>query len=345
MIRKLFLISAVLLIVAGGAAGYAWWRLDGYLGRPIAQLTEPLDVVVEPGTSLTRIVYQLAEQDLLQYPRVLVYYLRATKQTELKAGEYRFEPGLTPTALLHKLSIGEHRSYQVMLLEGWTFKQALAHLQAQDVLEKELNPDDMASVMASVGVDSAYASPEGLFFPDTYSYVRGMSDRDLLQTSYRKMQSVLAAYWSERAADLPIATPYEALVLASIVEKETAVDSERELIAGVFVGRLRKGMRLQTDPTVIYAMGDSYKGNIRRKDLQIDSPFNTYRVKGLPPTPIALPAARSIEAALNPAATEKVFFVARGDGSHHFSVTLAEHNRAVREYQLNRAKNKKTKHI
>jgi UPF0755 protein len=339
-LRALLITVLLLAVLAGIGAGYTWWRVGSYLGEPIAELDEPVDVVVEPGTSLTRMVYLLAEQKLLQYPRILIYYLRVIGQTDLQAGEYRFEPGLTPVQLLEKLSRGEHRAYQVTLLEGWTFKQALGHLQAQEPLAKQLDPTDTRGLMVAIGVDPVYSSPEGLFFPDTYSYVRGMSDLEVLQTSYRKMQAVLKQQWPNRVADLPITTPYEALVLASIVEKETAVDSEREMISGVFVGRLRKGMRLQTDPTVIYAMGDSYQGNIRSKDLQIDSPFNTYRVAGLPPTPIALPSARSIEAALHPEATNKVFFVARGDGSHQFSETLEEHNRAVREYQIrNRAKN------
>ena len=338
MIRKLAWALVILSLLAGAGAGYAWWYLQRYMDQPIAALDEPLDLVVEPGTSLTRMVYRLADQQVLHYPRALIYYLRFTGQTGLKAGEYRFEPGLTPKGLMQKMARGEHRSYQVTLLEGWTFQQALAHLQQQPALVIALDPGDEQALRDSLGVDPKYPSPEGLFFPDTYSYVRGMSDRDVLRVAYRKMQEVLATYWPGRDDDLPISTPYEALVLASIVERETAVDSERELIAGVFVGRLRKGMRLQTDPTVIYAMGDQYRGNIRRKDLQIDSPYNTYRITGLPPTPIALSSERSIEAALQPAATDKVYFVARGDGSHQFSRTLAEHNRAVREYQLNRSK-------
>lgn len=340
MVKKILLIVALLGALAAGVSALAWQRFAVYLDQPIDALPEPQLLVVEPGSSLTRVVHELADRHLLVQPRWLIYYLRAVGETSVQAGEYELQAGLTPRQLLGKIARGEVRTYQVTLVEGWTFRQALTHLQAQEGLELELDPGDPAALTRELGVDGDYENPEGWFFPDTYQYVRGSSDAGLLRNAHRIMRETLAREWAKRDEGLPLETPYEALILASIVERETSVDSERELIAGVFTNRLRKGMRLQTDPTVIYAMGDSYRGNIRRSDLSIDSPYNTYRVKGLPPTPIALPSARSIEAALHPQQTDKLYFVAKGDGSHHFSATLQEHNAAVQEYQIrNRAPN------
>jgi UPF0755 protein len=340
ILKKLLVAALLLLLALGVAAAFGWQRFTTWLDQPITSLTEPVDILVEPGSSVTRVVHQLANQGLLQQPRLLVYYLRATDQLSLLAGEYQLPVGITPRQLLAKLATGDVKYYEVTVVEGWTIKQALAQLHQQEALAQTIAPDSLDELLRRLDPQAQYPSPEGLFFPDTYRYVRGMSDAELLTRAYQIMQQTLADAWPAREENLPLASPYEALVLASIVEKETAVDSEREEIAGVFTSRLRKGMRLQTDPTVIYALGDSYQGNIRRKDLQVDSPFNTYRVTGLPPTPIALPSKRSIEAALHPAKTGNLYFVARGDGSHQFSPTLEAHNKAVQEYQVrNRVKN------
>jgi UPF0755 protein len=339
MLRKFIFLLIVSLVVLGLALTMGWRQLNEYLDRPIAALDQSLDFQVESGSSITRVVYDLANKGLLLQPRVLVYYLRAMNQVSLQAGEYQLPVGITPRQLLDKLARGDVKYYQVTLLEGWTIKQALAHLHQQQALNRRLEAPGLAEFLIRLGADPRYPSPEGLFFPDTYRYVRGMSDENLLTTAYQTMQQTLTTEWPGRADSLPLSDSYEALVLASIVEKETAVDSEREQIAGVFINRLEKGMRLQTDPTVIYALGDAYQGNITRRDLRVDSPYNTYRFAGLPPTPIALPSRRSIEAVLHPAITDNLYFVARGDGSHQFSATLEQHNKAVQEYQVrNRAK-------
>jgi UPF0755 protein len=339
MLRKIVLLSTVSLMGLALALAMGWRQFNDYLDRPIAALSQTLDFQVEPGSSITRVVYELANKGLLQQPRVLVYYLRVMGQVSLQAGEYQLPVGITPRQLLGKLARGDVKYYQVTLLEGWTIKQALAHLHQQHALNRQLEVTGLVDFMVRLGADPSYPSPEGLFFPDTYRYVRGMSDENLLTIAYQTMQRTLTAEWPDRADSLPLSNSYEALILASIVEKETAVDSEREQIAGVFINRLERGMRLQTDPTVIYAMGDAYQGNITRRDLRVDSPYNTYRFAGLPPTPIALPSRRSIEAVLHPATTDNLYFVARGDGSHQFSVTLEQHNQAVQEYQVrNRAK-------
>lgn len=340
MLRKFLLLSLLLLLVSGLALTMAWRQFNDYLDQPIASLEQAVDIQVAPGSSVTRVVYQLANQGLLLQPRILVYYLRAMDQVSLQAGEYHVDVGTTPRQLMAKLASGDVKYYQVTLLEGWTIKQALAHLKQQPALEHELDASQLEQFLARMGTDQGYPSAEGLFFPDTYRYVRGMSDISLLERARQDMQETLAEWWPGRAENLPLSSPYQALILASIVERETAVDREREEIAGVFINRLVKGMRLQTDPTVIYALGDSYKGNITRRDLRVDSPYNTYRVAGLPPTPIALPSRRSIEAVLHPAKTDSLYFVARGDGSHQFSATLEQHNQAVQEYQVrNRVKN------
>jgi UPF0755 protein len=340
MLKKFFFICALLLLVAGVALGIGWQRFQDYLDQPIAALEQPTDIQVAPGSSVTRVIYELANQGLLKQPRLLVYYLRATEQLGIQTGEYEIAPGITPRQLLQKLAAGDVKYYQVTLVEGWTIAQALEHLHRQEALLKQVDIDGLGKFLEQLDSEPLSSSPEGLFFPDTYRYNGGMSDASLLTQAYDIMQQTLAEAWPKRAPGLPLANPYEALILASIVERETAVDSEREEIAGVFINRLNKRMRLQTDPTVIYALGDSYRGNITRKDLQVDSPFNTYRIMGLPPTPIALPSRRSIDAVLHPATTDKLYFVARGDGSHKFSATLEQHNQAVQEYQVrNRAKN------
>ena len=247
---------------------------------------------------------------------------------------YEISTATTPAQLLQKLAQGEVISYSLTLVDGQSFKQFRQVLKQQAKL-KQLTPDWSAEEILKA-VNASYDHPEGLFYPDTYHYTSSDSDLDILVRAHQRMSKLLAEAWAERAADLPYQSAYEALIMASIIEKETGVAWERPEIAGVFVNRLRRSMRLQTDPTVIYGLGDAYQGNITRQHLTTTTPYNTYRISGLPPTPIANPGLPAIEAALHPAATDKLYFVARGDGSHYFSSTLQEHQQAVKQYQLNR---------
>jgi UPF0755 protein len=252
----------------------------------------------------------------------------------LHAGEYAIEPGLSPRALLAKLAAGEVIQHHFTIVEGWTFAQLRDALAHDAGLTQSLSTSDDAAIMRQLG--AADAPPEGWFLPETYNYVKGMEDIDILRRAHKAMADELDKLWPGRDPNVPLQSPYEALILASIVEKETGRADERPQIAAVFQHRLKIGMRLQTDPTVIYGLGAAFDGNLRRADLDTDTPFNTYTRDGLPPTPIALPGAASLNAALHPAATDALYFVARGNGSHEFSATLEAHNRAVAKYQLHR---------
>jgi len=275
----------------------------------------------------------LHARGLLDQPQIWVVWSRLTRSdSALKAGEYELQPGLTPRGLLALLSSGQVLLHSITFIEGSTFADVRNALVASDAVNNEnVNRSD-ADIMRALGEPELH--PEGQFFPDTYRFPRGTTDLELLAIAHRRLQDELNKAWAQRAADLPLASAYEALILASIVEKETALERERAQIAGVFVERLRRGMRLQTDPTVIYGMGVSYDGNIRRADLSRDTPYNTYTRPGLPPTPIAMPSLESLHAAVQPDVSGALFFVATGvgDGSHYFSKTLAEHNLAVRRY-------------
>jgi UPF0755 protein len=327
---NLFLILVVLGVIGGGAV--AWWG-HRWLQTPIAGLTEPLIFEVPKGASLRTVASSLNDQNLLDQPQVWTAWARFTQRDHsLKAGEYQLQPGLTPIKLLELLNSGNVLLHSITFIEGSTFadmRKVLA--QSPTVLNKYASATPEA-IMRALG--QARLHPEGQFFPDTYRYPRNTTDIELLGLAFRRMQQELNALWETRAKDLPLATPYEALILASIVEKETGLDSERPQISGVFVERLRRGMRLQTDPTVIYGMMARYDGNIRRTDLLRDTPYNTYTRAGLPPTPICLPGLDAIRAAVQPDNTGALFFVAsgNGDGSHYFSRTLAEHNAAVKRY-------------
>jgi UPF0755 protein len=327
---NLFFVLIVLGILAAGAV--AWWG-HRWLQTPIASLTAPLIFEVPKGASLRTVASSLNDQNILDQPQVWTWWARLTQRDHsLKAGEYQLQPGLTPMKLLELLNSGSVLLHSITFIEGSTFadmRKVLA--QSPTVLNKyaAATPEE---IMRTLG--QANLHPEGQFFPDTYRYPRNTTDIELLGIAFRRMQQELNAAWETRAKDLPLATPYEALILASIVEKETGLDSERPQISGVFVERLRRGMRLQTDPTVIYGMMARYDGNIRRSDLLRDTPYNTYTRAGLPPTPICLPGLDSIRAAMQPETTGALFFVAtgNGDGSHYFSRTLAEHNAAVKRY-------------
>lgn len=252
----------------------------------------------------------------------------------MHVGEYRLQPGDSLLSLLEKMDRGEVIQRSLTLVEGWNFRELRVRLAAQDTLTHTLDSLTDDQIMEKLGRPGQH--PEGWFAPETYFYTRGTSDLTLLRRALERQEALLEEAWSQRDDDLPIDSPYEALILASIIEKETGVPDERPEIAGVFTNRLRKGMRLQTDPTVIYGMGEAYDGNIRRSDLRRPTPYNTYTISGLPPTPIAMPGQEAILAAVQPAQTESLYFVARGDGSHYFSKTLAQHQKAVRDYQLRR---------
>ena len=323
------------LAVIGALAATAAWELQRRWSAPLNIGDEGYILTVDAGETLRSVAEQLQRDGVFADPWLLRGYGRwSGTDQKIRRGEYRVPPGTTPGALLLLLQRGKVIHYQVTLPEGITLAAALAVLGAQEPLRHELEgPGDPRLLELVKPAESA----EGQFFPDTYHYDRGASDWQILQRAYDAMQQALAEEWSERAAGLPYETPYQALIMASIIERETGLDEERGEIAGVFVRRLQKGMRLQTDPTVIYGLGPAFDGNLTRRHLADESnPFNTYRHGGLPPAPIALPGRASIRAALQPEDGDALFFVARGDGGHVFSATLAEHERAVRKYQLSR---------
>jgi UPF0755 protein len=335
---RIFGLLVVLLIVAVPVAG-AW--VSSYLHRPLP-ISETFTVEVTKGAGLSRVLYNLKRDGILgegvdaRCRRVgaRIYSAFTGMDGRMHMGEYQLKPGDSLLSLLEKMDRGDVLQRSLTLVEGWNFRELRARLAALETLEHRLKGLTDEQVMAKLGRPDLH--PEGWFAPETYFYTRGTSDLTILARALERQERILDAAWQQRAKDLPLQTPYEALIMASIVERETGVPEERSEIAGVFTNRLNKGMRLQTDPTVIYGMGEAYNGNIRRSDLRRATPYNTYVIDGLPPTPIAMPGHEAILAAVKPATTESRFFVARGDGSHYFSKTLAEHRRAVREYQLRR---------
>ncbi len=326
-----FLAVAVLAVSLG--VGWLWWDYQVFLDAPLEGVAAEGELLeVEPGSNLTRLGQELHARGWLRRPGYWLWHARWSGRGDIMVGEYRVTPEDTPRTLLERLNTGKVAQYSFTIVEGWTFQQLRHAIEQDPVLEQTLVGLPADTVMAQLGRPGLH--PEGRFLPDTYHFPRGTSDLDFLQRAMREMDRVLAAEWEARAVGLPFRDPYEALVLASIVEKETAVPAERQQIAGVFVRRLERRMRLQSDPTVIYGMGERYDGNIRRRDLRRDNPYNTYRRHGLPPTPIALPGREAIYAALHPDDGDALYFVARGDGSHYFSSTLEEHNEAVIRFQL-----------
>jgi UPF0755 protein len=324
------------LVALLAIAGSGWLGLQAWLRTPLP-VDEPLVVELPEGGNLTQFLALLHARGVVLHPQMLRHYARVHGDANrVRPGEYRIERGLTPLGLLGKLVRGEVVQYSVTIVEGFTVRQMLARLREEPRLRAGLDGELAAGWGAALGIDDARTSPEGLFFPDTYNYHLGMSDVDLLQAAYRRMQQILAQEWDGRAEGLPYREPYEALIMASLIERETGLGDERAEIAGVFVRRLQRGMLLQTDPAVIYGLGEGFDGNLTRAHLRDPGPYNTYLNPGLPPTPIALPGRASIHAALRPAPGEALYFVARGDGSHVFSSTLEEHNRAVAEYQRKR---------
>lgn len=328
------------VLIALAAAILVWvavWEFSDYLVRPLP-IGSVQELEVERGTSLGPLIRKLAARNLLERPLLFQLYVRATgRGNHIQAGEYLLGPGTTPLDLLDMLERGQVRMHAVTLVEGWTLTQLRAQLRKAAHLKQELGEDVPATgLLAALGVDApAGREPEGLFFPDTYVFSGATSDRDILRQAYRRMQAVLDEEWNSRAPNLPYRDAYDALIMASIVERETGVAGERPTIAGVFVRRLQRDMPLQTDPTIIYGLGATFDGNLRRRDLEdATNPFNTYTRRGLPPTPIALAGRAAIRAALQPASGDALYFVGKGDGSHQFSATLDEHEKAVRRYQI-----------
>ena len=315
---------AGILFVAGSYLYWSWHR-------PL-NLSEDI-YVVKPGMTLRGFARMLKDHGAISEPYSLVWLGNLTGHSrQLKAGEYHFSPQANVMDVLDQVVAGRVIQYPLVLVEGWTFRQVMGALESAPKLTSTLAALSPKEVMARLGHPDMH--PEGRFFPDTYHYSRGQTDLQILASAFEKMQAMLQREWESRAPDLPLRSMDDALVLASIVEKETGKTEERKLIAGVFINRLRKGMRLQSDPTVIYGIGDQFDGNIRLADLRRDTPYNTYTRNGLPPTPIAMPGRESLEAVLHPADTAALYFVARGGGSHVFSNTLEEHNAAVSKYQL-----------
>ncbi|WP_460042643.1 endolytic transglycosylase MltG [Pseudomonas sp. S2_H01] len=334
MIRKLFVLLETGVILAGLLLGLAFWQQNTALQQPL-NLTQEQLLDVPSGSSPTGVLNRLEADGVIKDAFLLRLYWRFNLSGQaLHSGEYRMAPGMTAKSLLTLWEKGEVVQYSLTLVEGWTFRQVRAALGKQPKLEQTLSELSDSEVMAKLGHPDVF--PEGRFFPDTYRYVRGTTDAELLKQAYNRLDTVLQEEWEKRAADVPYVDPYQALIMASLVEKETGVPQERGQIAGVFVRRLQQGMLLQTDPTVIYGLGERYNGKITRAFLKEATPYNTYVISGLPPTPIAMVGREAIHAAMNPVAGSSLYFVARGDGSHVFSDNLEAHNAAVKEFQLKR---------
>lgn len=331
---KLLAVAACIFLVSLFSALAAWLYVQDWLKTPLDIPDQGYVYELKSGHSLGHLANDLAGAGVLNHPRLLRLYARINNANKVHAGEYLFPQGTTPKSLLQKLIKGDVVLYQVTFVEGWTAKQALAALEKMDTIQHQLSGKSTAEQLALLALP--VKDLEGWVFPDTYSFSRNTSDVEIVQNAYRRMQTLLDMEWEKRAPNLPYKNTYEALIMASIVERETGHHSERDQIAGVFVRRLQQGMKLQTDPTVIYGMGENYKGRITRKNLDEPTAYNTYVIPGLPPTPISLPSAASIKAVLNPAPGRALYFVAKGDGTSEFSDSLDEHNQAVRRYQLNR---------
>jgi len=324
-IKRLIALAALLALM--GAGGLAW-----YGNRPLQIEPLPKTLNVVPGTNLRSLSAMLEREGVVGNAQVFWLLGRILgKAGTLKVGVYTLDRPLTPLELYAMIQRGEVSQAMVQFIEGWNWREVRAALAAQPMLKNESASMSDTEILQAIGAGEDHI--EGLLFPDTYFYAPHTSDLSVLRRAYRRQHEKLMAAWETRAPGLPYRTPYEALIMASIVEKETGVAFERPRIAGVFLNQLRLGMRLQTDPTVIYGLGERFDGNLRKVDLQRDTPYNTYTRAGLPPTPIAMPSEAAIQAALNPARTDALYFVARGDGTHVFSSTLDAHNRAVNRYQ------------
>ena len=303
-----------------------------YATSEVVPASSPVQLSLKPGSSLRSAAQQLERAGVLRQPELFIVMARLLGEAgNVKAGSYEIDGPITPFRLLRKVTLGEVTQATVTLVEGWTFRQMRKALDGHAAVRHDTQELRDAEILKQLAIDTG--SPEGLFFPDTYHFGVGSSDLAVLRRAYRLMQSHLETQWAGRASGLPLSSPYEALILASIVEKETGREEDRPLVAAVFVNRLRKGMLLQADPTVIYGLGEAFDGNLRKRDLTTDTPYNTYTRTGLPPTPIAMPGFASLSATLNPPMSDVLYFVAKGDGSSQFSRTLGEHERAVTKYQ------------
>lgn len=324
-LRTLLLGLLMALVLLAGSA--AWW-----LAQPLPLASKSVALTIEPGASVQQMAKGWVAAGVQVSPWLLQQWFRWSGQAaNIRAGRYQIAAGTTPRGLLDKMVRGDVTQLQVRLIEGWTFRQVRAALARAEGLQPQSAALGDAELMARLG--SPGVAPEGRFFPDTYAYSRGASDLTVLQRARRAMQRELDAAWAQRLPDTPLKTPDDALTLASIVEKETGAAADRGKVAAVFTNRLRLGMPLQTDPTVIYGLGEAFDGNLRRRDLTTDTPFNTYTRRGLPPTPIAMPGRAALRAAVQPERVDALYFVARGDGSSQFSRELADHNRAVNQFQ------------
>lgn len=333
MFRHLHRFVGLLVLAASLVGGWYLWDFRVFTNSPLNVGPEGVVLEVKQGTSLRGLARELSERDLLATPTYFVFLGRIEKvASHLRAGEYQVPQGTTPKGLLDLLVSGNVIQHELTIVEGWTFRQLREALANHPALKQTFREASDEAIMTQLGEPGLH--PEGQFAPDTYYFPRGTTDAEFLKRAHDTLELWLAQEWSVRDEKLPYDDSYEALIMASIIEKETGLASERGQIAGVFVRRLRKKMRLQTDPTVIYGMGDRYDGNIRKADLSLDTPYNTYTRGGLPPTPIALPSLASLKAALHPDSGSALYFVAKGDGSHHFSDTIEEHQAAVRRYQL-----------
>ena len=323
----------MLFLVSIGGLSLVAIQVDRFMTAPLSVPDGGIEFEIPPGSSFGSVANALVSESLIAHDRWLRLYVRWHDiGGAIQAGDYLIAAGATPRSLLEQFTNGTVRLYAFTIVEGWNFREVLQALHANDAVEATLTDEDWPALLESLG--AVVTHPEGLFLPETYRFPRGTTDRDLLKQAYTLMQEVLAEEWDKRSSASPVSTPYETLILASIVEKETARADERPKIAGVFARRLAKRMRLQTDPTVIYGIGPEFDGNLTRRHLKMDTPYNTYTRHGLPPTPIAMPGRAAINAALNPEDGTELFFVAtgRGDGSHKFSTTKVEHDAAVKEY-------------
>jgi UPF0755 protein len=322
-------IAGVVALALCGAAAFVFWAQ-----QPILSGSAPLPFSIRAGSGVSSAAQQISDAGVPLNGTLFELLVRASRQgARLKAGNYELKPGTTPWRLVEQLARGEFAQESLTIIEGWNFRQMRKAMASHPGIRQDTAGMSDQQILDKLGI--GYKGAEGLFFPDTYLFAKGASDLQILKQAHAALMKKLNEQWDKRDASLPYKSPYDALIMASIVEKETGMRSERGMIAGVFVNRLRKGMLLQTDPTVIYGMGESYQGNIRKRDLTTDTPYNTYTRAGLPPTPIALMGAESLAAAFHPAATDALYFVSRGNGSSHFSNNLDEHNRAVNQYQRN----------
>jgi len=325
-------LKALILLISAAALGFCGWMVWFALS-PITLAAPTVDFSIEPGSTLRSATRQMVAAGVPVSGWRFTLLARASGSgATIKAGSYQVPSGVTPLQILRKITRGEFAQADIVFVEGWTFRQMREVMNAHVYLKHDSEKLEDSEVMARLGRPGV--SPEGMFFPDTYVFSRGTSDLAVLARANKAMQQQLEAAWARRQAGLPMADSYEALILASIVEKETGSPADRNMIAAVFINRLRRNMKLQTDPTVIYGMGEAFDGNLRKKDLATDTPFNTYTRLGLPPHPIAMPGRASVEAVMNPAKSDALYFVSRGDGTSEFSSTFAEHNRAVAKYQL-----------